>query len=211
MKEPCIQQMQDRMLFSTDIVINRRPVFGSLVEHTFTMVMARKPGVVPGRFHKRIKCISLSNSSRPTIRTARLVPVVHLFDGRPNAFKLHISRQFYRQVFIGHRNRATLVTINNGNRASPVALPRDPPVTQPVVGLSFATILLGQCRGNRLESLIEFKPVIFTRVHQYPTLSKRLEIQVAVSLAAFSWRYDLFDWQAVLLCKLPIPLVMPRY
>ena len=60
----------------------------------------------------------------------------------------HILGEFHRQVGLGHRHHATAVAVDDGDRAAPIALTGDTPVTQPVIHGAFAPVQILQARDR---------------------------------------------------------------
>ena len=46
--EACVEEMQDGMLDAADVLIDRQPIAGALVQHRLVVVGARVAGEVPG-------------------------------------------------------------------------------------------------------------------------------------------------------------------
>ena len=113
--------MQYRMLDTADIVIYRQPVISPLIQHAFC-VWCAVASVIPARLHERIKGVGLPFRILTAFGAARLAPLGVGLDRRLDAHKGHILGQHHGQIFIRHRHRPAVRTVNHRHRATPVAL-----------------------------------------------------------------------------------------
>ena len=155
--------MQHRVLDTADIVINRQPVIGTLIQHPLCVRRAIT-GVVPTGLNKGIKSIGFPFCVPPAFRTGSFTPVGICLDRRLNPHESHIFGQHHGQVFIRHRHRAAVGTVNHRYRAAPVALARDPPVTKTVIHLALTDTLRFDMLGNSLKSGVKIQSAEIARI-----------------------------------------------
>src|SRR5437773_12559804 len=92
--------------------------------------------MVPRRIEERVGHIGLTPPLTATLRTLHEVPLLvpgeraHARIVRPEILDVW---ELHRQILLGHRYDPALLAVDDGNRRSPVALPRDAPVVQPVL------------------------------------------------------------------------------
>ena len=116
-----IHQMQHCMLDTADIVIDRQPVISPLIQHALC-VWCAVASVIPTRLHERIKGIGFPFCILTAFGAARLAPLGVGLDRRLDAHEGHILGQHHGQIFIMHRHRPAVRTVDHRHRATPVAL-----------------------------------------------------------------------------------------
>ena len=147
-KEAAVKQMQNRVFNPADILIDVHPVIG-LGQIGRRLGMRRgKAGVIPGRIHKRVHRIRLAPRRCPALRARTVPPRRMAVQGVARNVKRHIIGQFNRQVFLLLGHHTAGIAMHHRNGAAPIALPRNPPVAQAVVGHTPANPL-GLAIGNR--------------------------------------------------------------
>src|SRR6185437_6343294 len=70
-----------------------------------------------------------------------------------------ILRQRHRKIILGHRHDAALRAVDDRDRATPIALPRDAPIAQPVGDRALAAPELFEPRADRAFRLANRKTV----------------------------------------------------
>ena len=123
LEKACVQQMQDRVLYTADVLIDRRPVGRALVQHRLVIVRARVAREIPGRLHKRIERVGFAARAFATLRTWRVDELGNILERRTVPCKLDIFRQNYRQLIFGYWYRIAIVAVDDRNRRTPIALP----------------------------------------------------------------------------------------
>ena len=81
-KEARVQQVQHGVFDTTDIVVDRQPVIGTLIQHAVVLVGAGITCEIPGRFKKRIKGVGFTLGTATAFRTAGVNEVCHLLQRR---------------------------------------------------------------------------------------------------------------------------------
>ena len=199
------------MLLPTHILIYHTPIAHPLIHHAGLRLAGSKPGGIPGRLHKGVKGVSLPHRCAAAARAASLVPLLHLLQRRADTVKLHIGRQAHWQVLVRHRQGAALVAVDDRYGAAPVALPRHPPIPQPIVHLPLPQLLGGQGIRYGVEGSLKAQAVKLAGVHRDAVGKVGLLVQVALILTVRQGCNHLNNRQAILLGKLPVALVMPRH
>src|SRR4051812_15343536 len=137
-KETAVEQMQDRMLDSADILIDGQPAIdlrtirgGSLDPRI------REAREIPRRVDERIHRVGLTPRRAIALWTAHILPCGMPLKRIAGAVEVHILRQFDGQVCVRDANDAAFLAVNDRNGATPVALARYAPVAQPKIDLAF--------------------------------------------------------------------------
>ena len=128
-ENPCkvagIQQVQNGMLNTADVLIHRHPVIHRLAgEHAAVMPGTAVSFEVPGRLHKGIHGVGLSPGIGSTaLRTGGVDKRLIFGKRRPAAFEqIHIFRKQNRQIRLRYGNDSARPAMNHGNRSPPVTL-----------------------------------------------------------------------------------------
>ena len=137
-EETGVQQVQNGVFHSTDILINRQPVGKRLlVEGSAVVARIRESGEIPGGLHKRIHCIGFTLRRSAATGTDGMYKRVKMRQRRASiGQRLRIQRQQDRELLLGNRHHAALFAIHNRNRRAPETLTGNIPVAEtPVDGL----------------------------------------------------------------------------
>ena len=152
--EAGIQEMQDGVLDAADVLIDRQPVMHSRIQHGLVVVAARKPQEIPRRVHEGVHGVGLAPGAGAA---ARAVDVQE-----PLVLEERIA------AAVGNEIRAARPAVNHGNRAAPVALPRDSPVAQAPGGLLLAQAEPGEIGRDRIDGGLELQAVIGSGIDASP-------------------------------------------
>jgi hypothetical protein len=143
--------MQHSMFNAANVLIHRHPVFGHFPGKRFLLIFGiAVPQIVPGRTDKCIHGVRFPPGRFTADRTGDIDEAFHFGQwGSTFCAKLHIDGKYNGQIFFRHRNSTAIITVNNGNGCTPVALPGNQPVPQPVVDLQSRRFHLHQnpCRS----------------------------------------------------------------
>ena len=120
--EACIKEMQDRMLDSANVLIDRKPVIGALIQHRFTVVGGRVASEVPRRFHEGIEGIGFPLGGLAATGAGDVHEFLEPGQGGPDAGNVDIGWQEYREILVGNGDGAAMITVDDRNGASPIAL-----------------------------------------------------------------------------------------
>jgi hypothetical protein len=120
------------MLNAANVLIDRQPMIGSLIDHRLRL-RAAVARVVPRRLDKGIEGIGFALGGLTTSGTSDMAPVRIGLKRRAHASEFNRLGQGHRQIVIGHRHRAAGGAMNNRNGTTPIALPGYAPVTQSIV------------------------------------------------------------------------------
>ena len=89
--------MQDRVFNTTDILVDRQPVIGPLIQHGCVIIRTAKPGKIPGRFKKRIEGVGFATRRPAGFRVARVQKFIHVVQRRTHTGEVCMFRQHHRQ------------------------------------------------------------------------------------------------------------------
>ena len=123
-EETGIQQVQDCVLDTADVLVHRHPVVGFARIHGTRLFMRRTiPQKIPGRVYERVHRVRLPSSRTFAFGTFHFDEVLHLRQwGSPLAGKGNLLGQHDRKIGLRHRHCAARVAINDRNGCSPIAL-----------------------------------------------------------------------------------------
>ncbi len=204
-EEARVEQVQDGVLDATDVVIDRQPVVGALVQHGIGVVRTAEARVVPGGLHEGVEGIGLALPAIAQVTEGR-----HLLDRRATGgVEFDFQRQSDRQFVVGQRDGFTVRAILDRDRRAPVTLTGDAPVAQTEVGLDLTTALLDQARGDGIEGALEVEAIEVTGVDQHAVLGEGSFADVgriAVGIGDHG-----FDRQVVLGGEFVVTLVVGRH
>ena len=128
--------MQDRVLDSTRVLVDRHPVIGELgIKRLAVVVGAGVTQEVPRRVYERVHGVRLPASGAVAFRTRRLPERLHLRKGPV------LVRQLDRQLIDRHRHHAVVGAIDDRDGRSPVALAGDQPIAESVLDRPLADAL----------------------------------------------------------------------
>ena len=163
-----IQQMQNRVRDSADVLVNRKPVTHFLlIERRGAIVRICVAIEIPGRINERIHRIRLAPRRTAAFRTRG----VHKFRRTSQRRlslprKRNVFRQTHWQLIVRHRHDPIFFAVNDRNRRAPIALPRNAPIFQPVSRLASAVALRLRVSDHLFLRLLGGKPVVRPGIHQ---------------------------------------------
>jgi hypothetical protein len=158
-EETGIEEVQDGVLNTANVLIDRQPVAGALVQHGGIAVGRTVAGVVPGGLEEGIEGIRL-----PGLAAAQLGESRHLLEGRTRTIDDDILRQPHRQVGLGAH--LAIRPMDHRQGAAPVALPGDAPIAQAEIDAPTAPAPLLQPGGDGGAGLGGVEPIEGPRVTQ---------------------------------------------
>ena len=133
-EKAAVKQVQNRVFHSADVLINIHPI-GGIFGHCWRQRMGRgKARVIPGRIHERIHRIGFAPGRCATFRAQAVPPCRVTVKRIAGDIKRHIVGQADGQVFLGLGHHAAGLAMDHRNRATPIALARNAPVAQTVIG-----------------------------------------------------------------------------
>ena len=157
-KEARIQQVQNRMFDAADILINVHPIVGLGQIGGRCRMWCGKAGVIPRAVHEGVHGVGLAPRRGTAGRAGAIAPGRVTVQRVAGNVKGDIIGQLDRQVFFLFGHHAASIAMDHRNRATPIALTRDAPVAQAVVG-DTATDATG------LASLDRGKNCLFAGLH----------------------------------------------
>ncbi len=199
------------MFDTADVLIHRQPVVGRLrVDHALVIVRAGVAGEVPGRLDEGVHGVGFALGWCAAFRARAYVELGHPGQRRAGAIRHHVFGQHHRQLVFRHRHIATAVAVDDRDRAAPVALAADTPVTQAELGTRLAEALLLQRHFDGIEGAFEIQAVVDPGVDQLAALAVGV-LPGGGCLVAGTGAYHRLDRQAVLAGKFEVALVMRRH
>ncbi len=93
---------------------------------------------------------------------------------RADAGDIDVLGQEYRQLVVGHRHRAAVLTINHRDRAAPIALARDAPVAQAEVSLLLAQSQGRQIGGDGIDGVVIGQAIVGTGIDANAVFRKNI-------------------------------------
>ncbi len=159
------------MLVAADVGMHRQPLARDLgIEGDVVAIAARIAQEIPRAVEERVRDVGFAPRRAAALRTGRFVPLAHArqrTDPRIVGFEILDARQDDRQIGFGHRHRAALFAVDDRDRRTPITLPRNAPVVQPIVDLRFGRrrVCANQSTMARLPSAT-LMPVEAPGVHQ---------------------------------------------
>ena len=208
-----VQQMQNSVLDTANVLIHRHPVVGAFGHHGLVVFWIAIAHVIPRAVDKSIHRVGLASAGLAAHRAhhTRVKPFV-LVQRVTRTIRHTIQRQDYRQILFGNRHRAVLRAMNHGNRRAPIALAADAPVAQTPGGFFLAQAFGHQVSGHGVNGGFKSQSVVLAGVHRHalllvavPVSPQRCIVSLALDVG------DLPDRQTVLVRKLKIPLIMGRH
>src|SRR5262249_3592690 len=95
-----------------------------------------EPREIPGRIDKRVHGVGLAPPRLVATRARDVLPGRMAVERISRAVEIDVVGQPHGQVAVRYGNNATGFTVDNGDRAAPVALPRDAPIAQTIIDLA---------------------------------------------------------------------------
>ena len=158
-KEPRIEQVQNRVLDPSDILVHIHPV--GHIGHIRRRLRPRtgEPRVIPGRIDEGIHCVGLALRRLPAGRARHIAPGRMPVQGIARHVETHIVRQLNRQVLLFLRHHAARRAMHHRDRTAPIALPRQSPVPQAIIGDTLAPAVLLGHRDGRVDGLLASRKI----------------------------------------------------
>ena len=213
-KKSRIEQMQDGVFNSADVLVNGHPVASPFpVEGSLVEVGAGVSGEVPGGFHEGVHGIRLAPRIAPAFRACGRVE--RLVDGQGGAAvfqELDIERKHNGQVLLGDRHDTALLTVNDQEWARPSSAAAKCPNRGAGTERSvLQALFLPGTRLSRCGRLAESIPVNSPESTKTPSSSNACVRSFGQrDFLCLSTFYDYLDRQAVFFRKLEVALVVRR-
>ena len=202
-----IQEMQHRVFVAADVAAHRKPLLGpGRVERPVGEFRGGVAKVVPGRIEERVGDVRFATRLAAALGTLDEVPLFvpceRAHSGIVGA-EIVDEGELDRQVLLRHRDDPAFLAVHDGDWRTPVALPRDTPVVQPVLDARRRETALGEPGDDLARPLAARHTVERPRVHEHAVLRdnrQRLSRD----------RDDLSDRELELRGELEVPLVVRR-
>src|SRR5680860_419277 len=130
--------MQDRVLDTADILVDRQPGADSLCVGWHPGPWRAEPREVPGRVDERVHGVGFAHGWRTAFGTGDMLPGRVAVERVTGHVEAHILGQLHRQVRRRYRHDAASLAMDHGDGTAPIALARDAPVAQAELGLAHA-------------------------------------------------------------------------
>ena len=200
--------MQNRMFYTTNILINGHPVVdGAAVQGLFSLG-ATKTGEIPSRINKSIECVCFSAPGLAACGTIHLSPGFMPVQGIAGPVESNVIRQNNGQVGFSNRHHAAIVAMNYGYGAPPIPLPRDTPISKPVHNFSCSEAACLGPTGDFGLGRIDFHAVKEMRVREYAWANISLCFHRKLQwINAVRYHYRQYD-KAIFAGEIQVTLVM---
>ena len=161
--ESRIQEMQHSVLVTSDVRRNGQPLPGDiLLEWHVVASNARIAQEIPGAVQESVRHVCLAPSCLAAFRALDEVPLFMSRQRRDTGivgFEILDERQHNRQIFFRHRHSPTRLTVDDGNRRTPVPLTRDAPVVQAIMNDGLGRPSLRQEFYDRLLRVLDAESI----------------------------------------------------
>ena len=115
--------MQNRMFNAANILVNRKPFFRNRAIKWLVIWLACKADKIPAGINEGIQRIGFAACGLVALwaigLAERRVPIKRV----SGDVETDIFGQFYRQLIVGHRDRAACLTMDDGDWRAPITLP----------------------------------------------------------------------------------------
>ena len=149
--EARIEQVQDGVFDTADVLVHRHPVIGFVIDHAVAAELAGVARVVPGRIDEGVHGVGFTPCRLAAPGAIDMQEIVALAERIARAVGHAVLGQHHRKLLVGYRHRTAVVAVDDGDRAAPVALARHAPVAQPPLHLLFAQAPGGEVGGDRVD------------------------------------------------------------
>ena len=136
--EPCVEQVQDRVLDAADILVDRQPLLRARPVERFRVRLAGEADEIPRRIDERVERIGLASCIGAAGRAGDVLPGWMAIERVAGDVERHVLGQDDRQLVLGYRHRAACVAVDDRDRRAPVTLAADAPVAQAEHGRALA-------------------------------------------------------------------------
>ena len=141
-EEARIEQVHHGVLGAAGIDVDRQPVGRFLrIEGSFGVGGGEVAVLIPRRAHEGVHGVGFSRR-RVTFDVRGGEERRIRRQGAAPGGELHVLRQEHRKAVVGHRLETPVGAIDHRDRATPVALPGDQPITHPIVDRLGAQVVL---------------------------------------------------------------------
>ena len=207
--ETGVEQMQNRVLDTANILVNRQPFFRSRTVKGLVMRLACKADEVPAGIDKRIERVGFAARLLMTFGAVDLAPGRVTIERVAGDVKADVFGQFYRQLVIRHGDRATCLTMDDRDWRAPITLARNAPVAQAILRLALApAFFLGLCDHISLR-LIDGHPVHPVRIHDEAGVGVG-DISFKMAVGQIAIGHDAGNGQMIFAREIKVALVMCR-
>ncbi len=204
-----IQQVQDGVLDTADVLVHRHPVVGAAVHHGVVVVGAGVAHEVPTRIDEGVHGVGFALGRFAALRAGHVDERRALVQRVAAAVGNQVFGQDDRQVFFRHRHRAAVIAVDDGNRRAPVALAAHAPVAQAPGGALLAQAFGGEQFGDFVHRVFVGQAVEIARVDAHRALFVAIPIGPGVGAERLAlYRDDLLNGQAVLFSEGKVAFIM---
>src|SRR5579864_7046471 len=129
-EESRIQQMQYRVFYTADVLVDRQPVMGSLCVHGIRGVRVAKADEVPGGIDEGVERVGVAPRRPIAAGTGDVLPRWMMVERIAGNIKARVGRKKNGQLRFRHWHDAAIAAMHHRDGTSPIALTRDQPVAQ---------------------------------------------------------------------------------
>ena len=140
--EARVEQVQDRMLDSADILFDRQPFRDLVPVERLVLGLTGEAQEIPGGIDEGVERVGLANGLAAASGAIDMLPAFVPFERIARRLEIDIIGQNDRQAGLGRGHDAARIAMNEGDRRPPIALARNAPIAQAPDGLALAATLL---------------------------------------------------------------------
>ena len=160
-EEARVQQVQDGMLDSADVLVDVHPVIRLLPNRWRICPRRGEPDEIPGAVHERVHRVRFPQGRPAAGGTRAAAPLAVPLQRIPGNAEIRLFGQHDRQVLLFFGNGAAILAVHDRDRTAPIPLPAYSPVAKTVFRRSAADSgRFAACdrRGNRVVACLDFAP-----------------------------------------------------
>ena len=147
-EEARIEQVQHGVLHPAHILIHGQPCRRGFAIEWLAVLISGEFGKVPAGICERVQRIGFARGVVAALRAARVLERRVTVERIAGAVELDVVGQLDRQLVFGNRHSTAGFAMDDGDRTTPIALPRYAPVAQAVLGGAFAEAHLFDLRNS---------------------------------------------------------------
>jgi len=156
-KEARIEQMQDRVLDATDILIDGKPIIRSLTVCRLFGLRRAETREIPGGIDEGIHRVRLTPRGTLAFGTGHVLPARMMIERIAGPVESRVIGQAHGQFLARHRHGAASRAMDDRDGAAPITLARNAPIAQTIAHIArTAPRRLQPSRDDRLGLLDAF-------------------------------------------------------
>ena len=167
-KETRVKQVQNGVFNAADVLVNLLPIrrrFGR--DHAAVKLGRHITELIPAGFHKSVHGVGFAPRRTAAAGALGFVELGHFGQRRACAVGDNVFRQHHGQILLGHGHIAAAFAMDDGNGAAPIALARNAPIAQAVLGFRFTRACGLQFCADGIKGSLKIQTVKLAAVNQF--------------------------------------------